>query len=592
MAEEPERPEGGMSFEEAKERLRSRGYLDRGVEGAVLKGALAARTKARGLLRAAGLAAAFLAVALALAQTAALTASAGLPPRDVAVLFLWLVTGALLFGAGLVAALLGLAWARTRGRGDADAASTEIGIVFGLLAGAFGAAAAVPALEYAGPVGAGAVLVGVALTVFVAVRIARSVTLTLLVASGRSVLARRGRGGALAALAVALLALAAAGLFALRSRPPAAEPLVVAANARRVVVVAVDGWSDRYVGSGPFAPLGVAEAAYEKETLDPAAFWTTVATGEPVRRHGVGSLDLVRVGGVRAPLRPVAGTRWYLASLLPALGAARLESVTSAARRVPAMWEVAPRAGVATLVVGWWTTYPADEAGATVLSNHLFFAARAGASLAGEGWPPDATARAAALAPRVAPEPGSLDRLLADAEGVDDFAIRAFLDASLREKPRLSLLYLPGLDILSAALSEESRRAEERVALAEALRKEAARLDAFLRSDALRKDVDLLVLLLDGGRKERAGRAVLSGPLARAGANPPLRPLDLAPTLLSVLGIPASRETAGQPAPALVAHGALATGTVGSWGRRAASSRLPVNAKEYVENLRSLGYLK
>ena len=36
-----------LSLDAARERLRERGYLDRGVEGAVLKGALAARTRTR-----------------------------------------------------------------------------------------------------------------------------------------------------------------------------------------------------------------------------------------------------------------------------------------------------------------------------------------------------------------------------------------------------------------------------------------------------------------------------------------------------------------------------------------------------------------
>ena len=79
--------------------------------------------------------------------------------------------------------------------------------------------------------------------------------------------------------------------------------------------------------------------------------------------------------------------------------------------------------------MNWWTTYPAEEGGGTILGNHLFFAARAGQSLAGEGWPADAAERAARLAPRVAPEPGSLERLVADARGLDAFALAAFREA-------------------------------------------------------------------------------------------------------------------------------------------------------------------
>ena len=42
----------------------------------------------------------------------------------------------------------------------------------------------------------------------------------------------------------------------------------------------------------------------------------------------------------------------------------------------------------------------------------------------------------------------------------------------------------------------------------------------------------------------------------------------------------------------LLAPGAATPATVASWGRRRADARVAVDPKEYVENLRSLGYLK
>ncbi|MCE7959367.1 MAG: hypothetical protein DYH06_15735, partial [Acidobacteria bacterium ACB2] len=65
-----------------------------------------------------------------------------------------------------------------------------------------------------------------------------------------------------------------------------------------------------------------------------------------------------------------------------------------------------------------------------------------------------------------------------------------------------------------------------------------------------------------------------------------------APTFLSALGVPASRATEGRVRDDLLAEGAAVTGTVATWGRRRAASAPPVDAREYVENLRSLGYLK
>ena len=244
------------------------------------------------------------------------------------------------------------------------------------------------------------------------------------------------------------------------------------------------------------------------------------------------------------------------------------------------MWEVASRAGVPSLTVNWWTTYPASGGGGTVLGNHLFFAARAGASLAGEGWPPEAAERAARLAPRLAPEPGSLERLVEDARGLDAFAVAAFRDAAANEKPRLALVYLPGLDILSSALAGPERSAADRVVLAEALTEETASVRAFLADPALASSADLVVLVLDAGRREPGGVVALTGPLARGGASGTMRPADVAPTVLAALGVPAARDIAGKPRGEFLVEGAATAETVASWGRRRAGAPPSVDPRE------------
>src|SRR5512143_3894418 len=571
-----------LSLDVARERLRERGYLDRGVEGAVLKGALAARTRTRAFLLGAATGAAFLAAAVALAQAVLHAVSSALPLRDAAVLFLWLFAGSAAVASFVVLALVLLALVRVRAHGDAEEGSTEIAVAFGILAGVAGVLAARPALESAGPPAAAAVLFAVAFAVLIAVRVARGLAFTVLAASGRLFATRPRRTFVAWVLAGGTLVLV--GISALFFRAPAAgeAPLVVAGNARRVVVVGIDGWTEGLPGAE------AARARYAKEARDPAAFWTTVATGESVKHHGIGSLDLVRVLGVRSAVRPLGGAGWYLRDVLPALHLARRESVTAGARRVPSLWEVATRGGIPSLTVNWWTTYPAEEGGGTILGNHLFFAARAGASLAGEGWPADAAERASRLAPRVAPEPGSLERLVADARGLDTFALAAFREAWRRDGPRLALLYLPGPDILSAALLDPERGTADRVALAAALTEETAKLRAFLLDPGLAPAPDLLVLVLDAGRRESGGVVLLEGPLARRGAESTLAPVDLAPTVLAVLGVPASREIAGRVRGDLLAPGAASAETVASWGRRRASAELAIDPKAYVENLRSL----
>ncbi|MGZ6970284.1 MAG: hypothetical protein ACXVID_01320, partial [Thermoanaerobaculia bacterium] len=165
-------------------------------------------------------------------------------------------------------------------------------------------------------------------------------------------------------------------------------------------------------------------------------------------------------------------------------------------------------------------------------------------------------------------------------------------DAWRRDGPRLALLYLPGPDILSSALLDPERPAADRGALAAALTEETAKLRAFLLDPELAPAPDLLVFVLDAGRREGGGIVRLSGPLARAGAEATLAPADLAPTVLAVLGVPASREIAGRVRGDLLAPGAASGETVASWGRRRASAELSVDPKAYVENLRSLGYLR
>ena len=579
------------TFEEARERLRARGYLDRGVEGAVLKGALAARTKTRAVLRGAAVAALLLALALAVVQTVSVALASSLPPRDAFLLLAWLAAGAALAAAAAVLLLAGAAWLRIRGRSDPSGVSTEVAVGFGVLAGIGAALAARPVLEAAGAGAALVAFLAAAAAVVLAVRVARGLAFTVLAASGRSVLSRTPRPAVALAAALAASAIAFGAWLLARRAAPEAEPLVVRAGSARALVVAVDGWVPGLAREA--APLRAASHfTYRKASTDPAAFWTTVATGEPARRHGVGALELVRLRGLSAPVRLTAGTAWYLGRLLPAAGLARVESVTSAARRVPAIWEVARRAGLASLTVNWWTTWPADDAGGVVLGNHLYFAARAGSRLDGEGWPAEAAARAASLAPRPSAGTSGVARLVEDARGLDAFAIAAFRHEAARARPRLSLLYLPGPDILGAALSEPGRSVAERATLASALADETRAVASFLASEVLGSPAELVAVVLDPGRAGTEGELLLGGELAARGKGGVVRPEDLAPTLLAALGVPASRETGGRVDARLVADGAASGATVATWGAKPKGGGAQIDPKEYVENLRSLGYLR
>lgn len=587
----PSQEPAPMSLAEARERLRARGYLDRGFEGTVLKGVVAARTRTRGVVRAAIIASALLALALAVAETVSRAAFSRLGPSGTAILFLWLLLGsglAALLGVGV---LLFAAWSLLRLRRDSDAVPTELGVVFGLLAGLLGATAALPALRQGGAWAAAAILASTGLLVFLAVRIARSLSLTMALTAGKNLLGRHRRTGIISASVLSIGVILAALAAGRPEEPPAAEPLLVRPSKARVQIMGVDGWADQLFDSPVRFPADAVVLSYSKERRDPAAFWTSIVTAETPRKHGIGAIDLVRLRGVSKPVQPGPASALYLTRLLPALGMARRETATSAARRVPAAWEIAQRAGIPSVTVNWWTSYPVSPGGATVLSNHLFFAARDRGSLTGEGWP-EADLRAVTEAFRPAPAPArDLERLISEASGIDSFAMAASTYLRGKGSPRLSLVYLPGLDILTTALAEPSRSTEERSALARALITQAERIRTYT-VEALAADVDLTILILDGGRQSSSGRVVLAGRLVRAGARGgQVKPEDILPTVLHVLGVPASRAAAGRPITGLL-EGPEDVRWVGSWGEPERGKTVELDSREYIENLKSLGYLQ
>ena len=96
---------------------------------------------------------------------------------------------------------------------------------------------------------------------------------------------------------------------------------------------------------------------------DPARVWTTIATGQPASVHGVTELETRRVAGVQGTVSG-SGASVLSGSIRTATDLLRLTRPSIASgheRKVKTMWEVASDAGLRTVVVNWWATWPASS---------------------------------------------------------------------------------------------------------------------------------------------------------------------------------------------------------------------------------------
>ncbi|HSF42220.1 MAG TPA: alkaline phosphatase family protein [Thermoanaerobaculia bacterium] len=407
----------------------------------------------------------------------------------------------------------------------------------------------------------------------------------------------------------------------------------------RVLVLALDGIDpdvvDLLVSEGKlpnFEHLRRAGASgrlvSEKPLLSPIV-WTTIATGKPPVRHGIG--DFVAVDARTGERRPV----------------------TSRMRRVEAVWNIFSEAERSVAVVGWWATWPPEKVRGAVVSDHaayhfLFPEGFAGKET-GSTWPPELAEKIAPLlrkpgdvtakdlAPFVTVPPEELGRPFDFEDDLQHFrwalaTARSYRDIGLKlwreERPDLALVYIEGTDTashlfghlfraqglageLAAQQARYGRAVEEMYVFADRL------VGDFL---AAMDDRTTLVVLSDHGFElgalpddpsvtrdlrrvsERSHRLegvlYLYGNGVRPGVHlEKPRILDVAPTLLAVAGLAPARDMPGRVlSEALELSGGepqrIATYEKGSKRKEeegAASGDAAGDA--LVEHLRSLGYL-
>ena len=416
---------------------------------------------------------------------------------------------------------------------------------------------------------------------------------------------------------LATLALVSAVAVVLPQRAPVAVPTSLpSAAGERVALVGLDGVLaeefDYLLARGALPAIarlvdeGAVVARYRRPAeVEPAEFWTTVATGVGGDRHGVRSLDSFRPLGLTSALARSGPWRAWWSEVEVPLGLAEHRPLLANRRTAFTFWELAARGGAPAVAVDWWATFPPEPLAGLVVSHGAYQLLRDGHLDAVA--PPERAAELARLAAATDPGPsGSTLQAALPAKLADELLRRAVLpDRFYREvarreaalRPRSLALYLPAVDLLAEGWIGGD------VALADLVRAELAETDGLV--GRLAEEFGTLVIVLDPGRRNgREGRVIFAAaaPAPSAGSLAPGAPrfacrggedLEVAPEaiaagLIRSLGLPQSAELVEPPR---FCSWPEPPARCPSYGERMPSSERPGDSRNYLENLRSLGYL-
>ncbi len=411
----------------------------------------------------------------------------------------------------------------------------------------------------------------------------------------------------------------------------------------RVLVLGLDGMDPRTIdllmseGKMPNFARMRQQGAYgrltsQKPLLSPI-IWTTIATGKGPEAHGIGHFVATAADGEEMP-------------------------ATSEMRRVKALWNIASDAGKKVAIVGWWATWPPEEVNGAVVSDHTAYhflfedGLAAGSPEAGDAGeqkthPPELIERiapllrrpadlaAADLAPFVDVGPEELERPFDFDDDLAHFrwalaTAHSYRDVGLelwrQDRPDLALVYVEGTDSTSHLFGHLFR--------AEGLGGELARQqekfgrtveEMYLFADRLLGEfmaqVDertTLVVLSDHGFELGAlhddpsrtrdmrrvserfhrleGILYLYGHRVKGNARiDSASILDVAPTVLALLGMPPARDMPGRVLSEAL-DGELGAERIASYegagGSEAGGATATATVSQaQLEHLKSLGYL-
>jgi predicted AlkP superfamily phosphohydrolase/phosphomutase/tetratricopeptide (TPR) repeat protein len=441
----------------------------------------------------------------------------------------------------------------------------------------------------------------------------------------REALREQGFEGVKASLAGASGSPEIAATLALQALRDRAQP-----TGARVAILGLDGadWEilDPLIRQGKMpnlARLKARGAWGQMKSLDPMLsplLWTSVATGKTADVHGV--IDFLVRGADGRTAVPVS----------------------SRARKVKALWNMAGDGGRSVGFVAWWATWPAEEVNGTLVSDRVSYSTFEFTSgmkgSAGATWP-------AAFIDELRPR-------LVDADSIPDADLRRFangtheefrrlativaaarsyeaagLDILAHGQPDLYSVYFQGIDEVCHRFAHDMPPKMTMVTQEDYERYKGTVEAYYLFQDELlgtilaRLAPDTTVIVLsDHGFRNGTGRPpddppyvegkpglwhrrygifIMAGPTVRPGALDTTSLLDIAPTTLYLLGLPKGDDMPGHVVEAAIAPAFLQRyprQTIPSYeaiGRPVGAGADPVAdagvEKEMMEQLRSLGYI-
>ncbi|MEA2571703.1 MAG: hypothetical protein QOI24_3704 [Acidobacteriota bacterium] len=354
---------------------------------------------------------------------------------------------------------------------------------------------------------------------------------------------QKPRGVPMSIAAAILIALLFLPAWAAQERTHEAPVQVVTTpTTHRIALVAVDGLTFELLPSlqTKFATIAAVKPVAGEST---AERWASLGTGVETRAHGVRAIEGIRMRGGQHVLQSLSRADVILRDVAPLIGLARREPLPPTVRKRDYIWELFAARGVPSAAVNWWTTEDTKRGALEEIGQASVFAAI-----------------------RDTPESAALK--------VDASASRKLLAIVDRSHPRFATAYLPALDVILNRLTlDPSTQFTASARALDGVKKTIEELHA--------RGYEVVIAGLPGDHQR--GSAVIASTLA---LQTPASAFDLAPTLCTALGFPASTEMPGtsrlQPEEPRIA----------TYGNRATAAHSVKVDEEYYESLKSLGYIR